>query len=66
MLLQANSRLKVYSSIAFFALLMLLMEIPIADTGTWLGILCIIGIAVWIELGDYFSDDEDDDADSER
>lgn len=54
MLLQASGRLKVYSSIAFFALLIMLMEVPIADTGTWLGVLSIVGIAVWVELSDYF------------
>ncbi|NQZ49040.1 MAG: hypothetical protein HRT95_02295 [Moritella sp.] len=54
MLLQASGRLKVYSSIAFFSLLIMLMEVPIADTGTWLGVLSIVGIAVWVELSDYF------------
>ena len=60
MLLQANGRLKVYSSIAFVALVVMLTEIPIADTGTWLGILGIVAIAIWIELSDYLEDEEDD------
>ncbi|KXO12423.1 hypothetical protein AKG98_4340 [Moritella sp. JT01] len=58
MLLQASGRLKVYSSIAFFALLIMLMEVPIADTGTWLGVLSIVGIAVWVELSDYFVEED--------
>lgn len=58
MLLQASGRLKVYSSIAFFSLLIMLMEVPIADTGTWLGVLSIVGIAVWVELSDYFVEED--------
>ncbi len=60
MLLQANDRLKVYSSIAFVALVAMLTEIPIADTGTWLGVLSIVAIAIWIELSDYLEDEEGD------
>ncbi|QUM74791.1 hypothetical protein HWV00_00055 [Moritella sp. 24] len=58
MLLQASGRLKVYSSIAFFSLLIMLMEIPIADTGTWLGVISIVAIAVWVELSDYFTEED--------
>lgn len=61
MLLQANARLKVYSLIAFTALSIMLMELPIADTGTCLGILVIVCVAVWIELSDYFEDEELED-----
>lgn len=60
MLLQANDRLKVYSSIAFVALVFMLTEIPIADTGTWLGVLSIVAIAIWVELSDYLEDEEGD------
>ncbi len=58
MLLQADGRLKVYSLIGFIALSCMLMELPIADTGTCLGILAIVFVAVWIELSDYFQDDK--------
>jgi len=61
MLLQASGRLKVYSSIAFFSLLIMLMEVPIADTGTWLGVLSIVAIAVWVELSDYFVEEDKED-----
>ena len=36
----------------------MLMDVPIADTGTWLGVLSIVGIAVWVELSDYFVEDD--------
>lgn len=58
MLLQANGRLKVYSLIAFIAFSVLVMELPIVDTGTCLGILVIVCVAVWIELSDYFEDED--------
>lgn len=66
MLLQASGRLKVYSSIAFFSLLIMLMEVPIADTGTWLGVLSIVGIAVWVELSDYFVEEDNTENKSEK
>ncbi|QFI39562.1 hypothetical protein FR932_17920 [Moritella marina ATCC 15381] len=66
MLLQASGRLKVYSSIAFFSLLIMLMEIPIADTGTWLGVLSIVGIAVWVELSDYFVEGDNPENKAEK
>ena len=66
MLLQASGRLKVYSSIAFFSLLIMLMEIPIADTGTWLGVLSIVGIAVWVELSDYFVEEDSTENKAEK
>ncbi|MFT7684487.1 MAG: hypothetical protein ACI935_004016 [Moritella dasanensis] len=66
MLLQASGRLKVYSSIAFFALLIMLMEVPIADTGTWLGVLSIVGIAVWVELSDYFVEEDSSEHKAEK
>ncbi|NQZ94561.1 MAG: hypothetical protein HRT97_19815 [Moritella sp.] len=66
MLLQASGRLKVYSSIAFFSLLIMLMEVPIADTGTWLGVLSIVGIAVWVELSDYFVEEDNTDNKAEK
>lgn len=61
MLLQANGRLKVYSLIAFIAFSVMVMELPIVDTGTCLGILAIICVAIWIELSDYFEDEEPED-----
>ncbi|MCJ8352053.1 hypothetical protein [Moritella sp.] len=66
MLLQASGRLKVYSSIAFFSLLIILMEVPIADTGTWLGVLSIVGIAVWVELSDYFVEEDNTENKAEK
>ena len=66
MLLQASGRLKVYSSIAFFSLLIMLLEVPIADTGTWLGVLSIVGIAVWVELSDYFVEEDNTENKSEK
>lgn len=44
----------------------MLMEVPIADTGTWLGVLSIVGIAVWVELSDYFVEEDNTENKAEK
>ncbi|MCE2596961.1 hypothetical protein K6Y31_19480 [Motilimonas cestriensis] len=59
-MLQQMMRLNLYSGLGFFAFAMIVLNNPIGNTATWLTSLILIGIGFWIELGDDFQEDEDD------
>ncbi len=60
-MLQAYGRLQVYSMMGFFAFCMLALGNPIGTTGTWVGTLIMIGLGFWIELSEYYDDEEEDE-----
>ncbi|MGL5030711.1 MAG: hypothetical protein ACRC8Q_13740 [Aeromonas sp.] len=53
-------RLQAYAGMGFLVFSMIVMGSPIGNNGTWFGALVMIGLGLWIELCDYYDDDEDE------
>lgn len=59
-MIQSQGRLQAYAAMGFLAFSMIVLGSPIGNTGTWFGAMVMIGLGLWIELSDYYEDDEDD------
>ncbi|MGL5286380.1 hypothetical protein SAMN05880558_109104 [Aeromonas sp. RU39B] len=59
-MIQSYDRLKVYAAMGFLAFAMIVLGNPIGNSGTWFGAMVMIGLGLWIELSDYYEDEEED------
>lgn len=59
-MIQSYDRLKVYAAMGFLAFAMIVLGNPIGNNGTWFGAMVMIGLGLWIELSDYYEDEEED------
>ena len=53
-------RLQAYAGMGFLSFAMIVMGSPIGNTGTWFGSMVMVGLGLWIELRDYYDEDEDE------
>ena len=53
-------RLQAYAGMGFLSFAMIVLGSPIGNTGTWFGSMVMIGLGLWIELSDYYDEDEDE------
>ncbi|MDO2949244.1 hypothetical protein [Aeromonas simiae] len=59
-MIQSYDRLKVYAAMGFLSLAMIVLGNPIGNSGTWFGAMVMIGLGLWIELSDYYDEDEEE------
>ena len=52
-------RLQAYAGMGFLSFAMIVLGSPIGNTGTWFGSMVMIGLGLWIELSDYYDEDDD-------
>ena len=53
-------RLQAYAGMGFLSFAMIVLGSPIGNTGTRFGSMVMIGLGLWIELSDYYDEDEDE------
>lgn len=53
-------RLQAYAGMGFLSFAMIVTGSPIGNSSIWFGAMVMVGLGIWIELSDYYDDDEDE------
>lgn len=57
-MIEMRERLGIYTSLGGVAILMLILDNPIGNTGVWIGTILLIALGCWVEMSNF--DEEDD------